>query len=199
MKWWEIDHWSRCIDLLVCELAQEHSTQVAIIYLYQANVLMWANIPMWATGPHLLPVLLGGAVADGQAAADEVVLDIHDDERSDGAHHLCGGQQTINVLVTCLARQTRKYVRLNVIINMHKCGMAFTTDCCLPNTIFYGNSHKTFTMSVILILFYLRVGIKIPVKHKNICWDICVSSYYVKSIYCNFWCIIWHLITQYKI
>ena len=37
---------------------------------------------------HLFPVLTGWAVGDGQAARDEVVLDVDDDDGGHGTHNL---------------------------------------------------------------------------------------------------------------
>ena len=36
----------------------------------------------------ILALVAGGAVADGEAAGDEVILDIHDDDRALGSHDL---------------------------------------------------------------------------------------------------------------
>ena len=37
---------------------------------------------------HLLAVLLRGTVGDGEGAGDEVVLHVHDDDRSPRSHNL---------------------------------------------------------------------------------------------------------------
>ena len=36
----------------------------------------------------ILALVAGGAVADGEAAGDEVILDVHDDDRALGSHDL---------------------------------------------------------------------------------------------------------------